>query len=50
MSHVAHGADPNAPPTEWKLLRREQLNYWFRQFVEEDAADKPAPTTIRPGT
>lgn len=48
MSHVAHGSDPNATPTEWKLLRRERLDAWFRQFVAEDAPNKPVPTTISP--
>ena len=38
MSHVALSADPDASPTEWKLLRRERLNAWFGQFVAEDAA------------
>jgi hypothetical protein len=47
MSHVAHGTEPNAPPTEWKLLRTEPLDYWFRKYVKEDAADKPAPTQIK---
>lgn len=48
MSHLAHGTDPDATPTEWKLLRRERLDAWFRQFASEDAADKPVPTTISP--
>lgn len=48
MSHVAHGSEPDAHPTEWKLLRPEQLNYWFRMFVSENAADKPAATRISP--
>lgn len=46
MSHVAHGNEPNAPPTEWKLLRSEQLDYWFRKYVIEGADAKPTPTTI----
>lgn len=48
MNHVARGSDADAAPTEWKLLRREQLDYWFRKYVLEDAADKPMPTTITP--
>ena len=50
MSHVAHSSDQNTSQTEWKLLRRERLDFWFRRFVAEDAADKPAPITIRPVT
>lgn len=46
MSHVAHGSDPNATPTEWRLLRRERLDAWFRQFVAEDVMDKPKPIII----
>jgi hypothetical protein len=48
MNHVARGSDADAAPTEWKLLRREQLDYWFRRYVVEDATEKPAPTTITP--
>lgn len=48
MNHVARGSDPNAPPTEWKLLRRESLNEWFSKFVAEDAAGKPAAVCITP--
>jgi len=40
MNHVARGSEPNIPPTEWKLLRAESLNDWFRKFVAEDAAGK----------
>ncbi|MFM8479293.1 MAG: hypothetical protein ACKOEO_26185 [Planctomycetaceae bacterium] len=40
MNHVARGSEPNIPPTEWKLLRPESLNEWFRNFVAEDAAGK----------
>ncbi len=40
MNHVARGSEPNIPPTEWKLLRPESLNDWFRKFVAEDAAGK----------
>lgn len=50
MSHVAHGAEPNVPPTEWKLLRTEALDYWFRKYVKEDAPAKPTPTLIVPLT
>ena len=50
MSHVAHGVDPDAPPTEWKLLRRERLDFWFRKFVAEDVVDRPMPITIHPVT
>ena len=50
MSHVAHGSEPNAPPTEWKLLRTEPLDYWFRKYVKEDAAIKPTPIPITPVT
>jgi len=46
MSHVAHGTEPNAPLTEWKLLRPEPLDYWFRKYVKEDAADKPTPNSV----
>ncbi len=48
MSHLARGTDPDAAPTEWKLLRRERLDAWFRQFAAEDAGNKPIPTTISP--
>ncbi|MCB9922564.1 MAG: hypothetical protein H6822_10300 [Planctomycetaceae bacterium] len=50
MSHVAHGNEPSAPPTEWKLLRTEPLDYWFRKHVKEDAAGKPTPIPITPVT
>ncbi len=50
MSHIAHGTDLDAAPTEWKLLRRERLDAWFRAFASEDATDKPAPTLISPVT
>jgi hypothetical protein len=46
MNHVARSSDPDAAPTEWKLLRREQLDYWFREYVSKDTADRPTPTTI----
>lgn len=46
MSHVAHGNDPDAAPTEWKLLRRDALDRWFREYVAENASGKPAPTQI----
>lgn len=46
MNHVALGSDPDTSSTEWKLLRRERLNEWFRQFVSEDASDKPTPAFI----
>ncbi len=46
MSHVAHGNAPNAPPTEWKLLRDERLDYWNHLYVSEDAESKPTPTSI----
>lgn len=46
MNHVARGADADAAPTEWKLLRREQLDFWFRKYVFEHASDKPTSTTI----
>ncbi len=43
MSHVAHGTEPDAVPTEWKLLRRDALDRWFRGFVSENAPGKPIP-------
>lgn len=46
MSHVALYDNPDASPTEWKLLRRERLNDWFNKFVAEDAADKPMPDRV----
>ncbi|MBL8889752.1 MAG: hypothetical protein JNL67_07215 [Planctomycetaceae bacterium] len=46
MSHIAHGNEPNAAPTEWKLLRRDALDRWFRQFIAENAKSKPNPTTV----
>lgn len=48
MNHVARGSDPNADPTNWSLLRREELDTWFRKYVQEDAANKSASTLIRP--
>jgi hypothetical protein len=50
MNHVARGSEVNAAPTEWKLLRREQLDYWFRMYVSEDAVNKPTPINITPFT
>lgn len=46
MSHVAHGNEPDAVPTEWKLLRREALDRWFRQYIAENVSAKPMPTEI----
>lgn len=46
MSHVAHGSEPDAIPTEWKLLRREALDRWFREYVAENVVDKPPPVRI----
>lgn len=48
MNHVARGSEPNIPPTEWKLLRRDSLTEWFRKFVSEDAASKPSAVIISP--
>ena len=48
MSHVARGSEPNIPPTEWKLLRPESLNEWFRKFIAEDAVRRPAAMSINP--
>jgi len=48
MSHVARGNEPDAAPTEWKLLRREALDRWFRQCVAENASHKPNPTIVEP--
>lgn len=50
MSHVAHGTDPDADPTEWKLLRPERLGDWFRKFVAENAVNKPTAKLITPVT
>jgi len=50
MNHVARGSEPNAPTTEWKLLRRDSLTEWFRKFVAEEAAGKPAAVGINPRT
>jgi len=47
MSHVAHRSEPDAVPTEWKLLRRDALDRWFREFVAESASDKPIPSLIQ---
>jgi hypothetical protein len=46
MSHVAHGNDPNAAPTEWKLLGREALDRWFREYCLENIQDKPLPVQL----
>lgn len=46
MSHVARGNDPDAAPTEWKLLRKETLDRWFRKYVAENVAGKPLPVRI----
>jgi hypothetical protein len=46
MSHVAHGNAPNAPTTEWKLLRDESLDSWNHLYVAEDAELRPTPTSI----
>jgi hypothetical protein len=46
MSHVAHGNEPNAAPTEWKLLRRERLTDWFMKYADDNAPSKPTPTKI----
>ncbi len=46
MSHVAHGNDPAAAPTEWKLLPRERLNYWFMKYVDDNVTNKPPPASI----
>lgn len=47
MSHVALGAEQDAPRAEWKLLSSDSLDRWFREYVAEDAAGKPTQTTIR---
>ena len=46
MSHVAHGDDPNADPTEWRLLRRDALDRWFREYIAENVTGKPTPVVI----
>ena len=48
MNHVARGADPTADPTNWSLLRREELDIWFRKYVKEDVLNKPMPARIGP--
>jgi len=45
---VARGSEPNIPPTEWKLLRPESLNDWFRKFVAEDAVGKSPAINVNP--
>ena len=46
MSHVAHGNEPDAPPTEWKLLRPGTLDQWFRAYVAENAPGKAQPIVV----
>jgi hypothetical protein len=48
MNHVARGSEPNIPPTEWKLLRPESLDDWFREFVAEDAVGKSPAISVKP--
>ena len=47
MNHVARGSDPDADPTNWSLLRREELDTWFRRYVHEDAVKKAVFTSIK---
>ena len=46
MSHVAHCNDPDVAPTEWKLLRRDALDRWFREYIAENVTGKPTPVVI----
>jgi hypothetical protein len=46
MSHVAHRSDPDAQPTEWKLLRTNSLDNWFRSYISEEVHSKPKPINI----
>jgi hypothetical protein len=48
MQHVAHGSDGQSDDTEWKLLRRNSLDTWFRRIAAENASGKPTPTIISP--
>lgn len=50
MSHVARGSDPDAAPTEWKLLTRDSLDAWFRRLIAEDVASKPLSVRIPSAT
>ncbi|XZE18626.1 hypothetical protein SH449x_003923 [Pirellulaceae bacterium SH449] len=47
MSHVARGNEPNAAPTEWKLLRRERLTDWFMKYADDNALNKPRAIQIK---
>lgn len=46
MNHVARGTEPDTDPTNWSLLRKEELDIWFRRYVKEDAPNQPTPTSI----
>lgn len=46
MNHVAHQQGRADEETEWKLLRRERLNKWFRKYVSEDSSGQPTPVAI----
>ncbi len=50
IQHVAHGSDGESDDTEWKLLRRNSLDTWFRRIAAENATGKPTPTVINPAT
>ncbi len=41
MNHVARKDDPNADPTHWSLIRREDLNHWYERYIRVDAENKP---------
>ena len=45
LGHVAHGVERDTK-TEWKLLRKESVDHWFRTFAAEDALDKPRAVEV----
>lgn len=47
MNHVARGNEPDLDPTNWNLLRKEEFDVWYRNYVADTAKSKPPAIVIK---